>query len=161
MNKKVINIDYTEYSSSEEMDVVDRELINRAIEAAKSAYAPYSGFNVGASVLLDNGEIIAASNQENAAYPSGLCAERVALFYANSKFPGVGIKKIAVTAMHDGSVCTEPTYPCGACRQVMAESESRSGEPLSVIIYSMNRIHKIDGVKSLLPFMFDNLPLKK
>lgn len=89
MNKKVINIDYTEYSSSEEMDVVDRELINRAIEAAKSAYAPYSGFNVGASVLLDNGEIIAASNQENAAYPSGLCAERVALFYANSKFPGL------------------------------------------------------------------------
>jgi len=158
MNCKSITIYYKEYYSNEGLTVEDKELLDAAIEATKSSYAPYSGFNVGAAVRLANGEIISASNQENAAYPSGLCAERVALFYANSKFPDVPVESLAVTAAVDGHVCESPTYPCGACRQVMAETELRAKKLIRIIIGSEKVTQIVDNVESLLPFTFDNLP---
>jgi len=126
MCQKSISISYNEYFRNEGLDLKDKELLDRAKMASEGAYAPYSNFNVGAAVRLSNGEIIAASNQENAAYPSGLCAERVAIFYAHAKFPDASVESIAVTASVGGHICETPTYPCGACRQVLAESEMRS-----------------------------------
>ena len=107
---------------------------------------------------LSNGEIIAASNQENAAYPSGLCAERVAIFYAHAKFPDASVESIAVTASVGGHICETPTYPCGACRQVLAESEMRSGSPIRVIVGGEKFTQVMDSISALLPFTFDNLP---
>ena len=158
MNKKSITIPYIEYDSDEELDEKDRELLNAAKEATKRSYAPYSGFCVGAALRLSNGEIISASNQENAAYPSGLCAERVAIFFANSKYPDVAVESLAVTAAVDANICEEPTYPCGACRQVLAESEKRFGKRIRIITGGEKVIQIIDGISGLLPFAFDNLP---
>ena len=158
MNQKSISISYKEYTLNEGLDSRDMELLERAQLAAKGSYAPYSNFNVGAAVRLSNGEIVAASNQENAAYPSGLCAERVAIFYAHARFPEASVEAIAVTASVDGHICETPTYPCGACRQVLAESEMRAGKPIKVIIGGEKITQVIDSVEGLLPFVFDNLP---
>lgn len=158
MNRKSITISYSEYNSKNELPAKDKELLDVAIEATKNSYAPYSRFNVGAAVRLANGEIISASNQENAAYPSGLCAERVAIFYANSRFPDVKVEALAVTASVNGDICDNPTYPCGACRQVLAETEQRSGNNIRIIIGGEKITQVIDSVEGLLPFVFDNLP---
>ncbi|HRR50077.1 MAG TPA: cytidine deaminase [Bacteroidales bacterium] len=158
MNNKSITIPYIECGFGEELDEKDNELLNAAKEATKLSYAPYSGFCVGAALRLANGEIISASNQENAAYPSGLCAERVAIFYANSKYPDVAVESLAVTAAVDGKICEMPTYPCGACRQVIAESEKRFGKRIRIIAGGEKIIQIIDGINGLLPFAFDNLP---
>ena len=158
MNKKSITIAYIEYDSDEELNEKDIELLNAAKEATKRSYAPYSGFCVGAALRLSNGEIISASNQENAAYPSGLCAERVAIFFANSKYPDLAVESLAVTAAFDGNICEGPTYPCGACRQVLAESEKRFGKRIRIITGGEKVIQIIDGISGLLPFAFDNLP---
>lgn len=158
MCQKSISISYKEYFRNEGLDLKDRELLDRAKEASEAAYAPYSNFNVGAAVRLSNGEIIAASNQENAAYPSGLCAERVAIFYAHAKFPDASVESIAVTASVDGHICEAPTYPCGACRQVLAESEMRSGSPIRVIVGGEKLTQTMESISALLPFTFDNLP---
>ncbi len=158
MNQKSISISYKEYTSNEGLDSRDMELLERAQLAAKGSYAPYSNFNVGAAVRLSNGEIVAASNQENAAYPSGLCAERVAIFYAHARFPEASVEAIAVTASVDGHICETPTYPCGACRQVLAESEMRAGRPIKVIIGGEKFTQVMESIRSLLPFTFDNLP---
>ncbi len=158
MNRKSITISYSEYNSNNELPTKDKELLDIAIEATKNSYAPYSRFNVGAAVRLANGEIISASNQENAAYPSGLCAERVAIFYANSRFPDVKVEALAVTAAVNGNICENPTYPCGACRQVLAETELRSGNKIRIIIGGEKITQVIDSVDGLLPFVFDNLP---
>ena len=158
MNQKSISISYKEYTLNEGLDSRDMELLERAQLAAKGSYAPYSNFNVGAAVRLSNGEIVAASNQENAAYPSGLCAERVAIFYAHARFPEASVEAIAVTASVDGHICETPTYPCGACRQVLAESEMRAGRPIKVIIGGEKFTQVMESIRSLLPFTFDNLP---
>ncbi|MFA5850663.1 MAG: cytidine deaminase [Bacteroidales bacterium] len=158
MHHKSINISYEEYYSNEGLDIRDKELLDKAIEATKSSYAPYSKFNVGAALRLDNGEIITGNNQENAAYPSGLCAERVAIFYAHAKYPEASIESLAVTASVNEKLCETPTYPCGACRQVMAESESRAGKPIRIIIGGEKVTQIVDNIGSLLPFVFDNLP---
>jgi len=158
MNRKSITISYSEYNSKNELPAKDKELLDVAIEATRNSYAPYSRFNVGAAVRLANGEIISASNQENAAYPSGLCAERVAIFYANSRFPDVKVEALAVTASVNGDICDNPTYPCGACRQVLAETEQRSGNNIRIIIGGEKITQVIDSVEGLLPFVFDNLP---
>ena len=121
MEKKYIRINYAEYTSKSELELQDRELLDKAIEATGTSYAPYSSFNVGAAVKLSNGEIICASNQENAAYPSGLCAERTALFYAHAKYPAESVVAIAVVAKSSGEITKGLTYPCGACRQVLYE----------------------------------------
>ncbi|MCK9304233.1 MAG: cytidine deaminase [Bacteroidales bacterium] len=161
MRKKQLNIEYREYYSGEELPVDEAELLKSAAKATHDAYSPYSGFNVGAAVRLDNGEIITANNQENAAYPSGLCAERVAIFYAQAKYPDAAIESLAVTASQKGVPCEMPTLPCGACRQVMAESESRSGKALKIVIGGSRRTMVIESVSGLLPFPFNNLPEKE
>ena len=130
-------------------------LVNKAFEAMDRAYAPYSKFKVGAALLLDNGQIIQGNNQENIAYPSGLCAERVALFYAGAQFPGVAIQMICIVAKGDLMPISQLLSPCGACRQVMLESENRQNKPLRVILVNQdNRTMCIDSVKDLLPFGF-------
>ncbi len=158
MSQKKISISYNEFPNGAGLEERDRELLSKAAHAAGSAYAPYSNFNVGAAVRLSNGEIISANNQENAAYPSGLCAERVAIFYAHARYPDFPIESIAVTASVNGNICEDPTYPCGACRQVMAESENRFGKPIKIIIGGKRVTQVMDSVSSLLPFTFDNLP---
>ncbi len=133
------------------------------VEAAKNAtlrsYAPFSHYNVGAAVLLDNGEIISGSNQENAAYPSGLCAERTALFYAGAQYPDVPIRKLAIIARQNGAITKNICSPCGACRQVICESEFRAGAPIEILLCSDTEVYIFEGITGLLPFNFtaDNM----
>ncbi|RPI44699.1 MAG: cytidine deaminase [Bacteroidetes bacterium] len=135
----------------------DINLVNRALEAAREAFAPYSGYHVGAALLLAGGEIVTGNNQENVAFPSGLCAERVALFYAGSRYPGLAVIRMAIVAMKDGIVQESPVTPCGACRQVMIEQESRGGLPMEVILYGSREIRVIERAADLLPFPFIHL----
>lgn len=151
--KKEIKIAYMQYTL-EELAEEDRILLDAAIDATGSAYAPYSGFHVGAALLLDDGTIVMGSNQENMAYPSGLCAERTALFTAGASHPGKAVKSIAIIARNpDGQLVA--AAPCGACRQVMAEQQSRQQRPMRVICYySDDKILVFDEIGSLLPFVF-------
>lgn len=148
---------YSEYSKKEELSSENQLLIDKAFDAQKSSYSPYSKFSVGAALLLENGEIIQGSNQENGAYPSGLCAERVALFYAGAKFPGVPIKTIAITAGFNGQQTIEPIAPCGACRQVMIESRNIGNKPIRIILTGNGKIYEVEDVSLLLPFSFSNV----
>lgn len=151
----------SEYSDLNELEPGDLELIDKAREASQKAYAPYSGFNVGAAVLLENGEIITGNNQENAAYPSGLCAERVALFYANANFPNEKILAMAIVAGNSGSPTKQPVYPCGSCRQVMIETEQKLQHPIRLILSGTEITQVIEGVQQLLPVGFDKTMLSK
>ena len=157
MTSKEIKIAYIEYESLDQLDPQDRELAEAAIEATKGSYAPYSGFNVGAAVRLDTGEIVKGANQENAAYPSGLCAERTAMFYASATYPDSIIESIAVTASQNGILCGNPASPCGACRQVMAQYQTKGGRPMSIILTGGKKIWKFDKVDDLLPLIFDSI----
>jgi len=147
---------YTEYSSIDELSKEDVRLVNLAIEAQKGSYSPYSNFSVGAAALLENGEIIQGSNQENGAYPSGLCAERVTLFYAGAKFPKIPVKTIVITASYKGILTDEPIPPCGACRQVMIETRAIGKKPIRVILVGKNKTYEIEDVTFLLPFNFSS-----
>ena len=151
-------IRYEEYASSSLLRPEEKRLLDAAIEAADGSYAPYSRFNVGAAVQMENGAVISSANQENAAYPSGICAERSALFYAHSKYPDMAIVAIAIAAKCNGKVTQTPTYPCGACRQVLQESQLRGGKNIKIIIGSATKVQVLDSVSRLLPFAFDNLP---
>jgi len=157
MTNKEIKIAYFEYESPDQLDPEDRELAEAAIEATEGSYAPYSGFNVGAAVRLDSGKIIKGSNQENAAYPSGLCAERTAMFYAAATYPDNAIISIAVTASQDGILCDNPATPCGACRQVMAQYQTKGGRPMSILLVGKNKIWKFSKVDDILPLIFDSI----
>lgn len=158
---KTKKFEYTEFASAELLEANDQKLLSMAIEASKNAYAPYSEFRVGAAVLLENGEIVIGNNQENAAYPSGLCAERVAMFYASAKFPGIPFKAIAITANSDKTEIINPVSPCGGCRQVMVEYEILSKNPIKVILAGKSGpIFIIDSVTDLLPFSFGPNELK-
>lgn len=157
MTSKEIKIAYIEYESLDQLDPQDRELAEAAIEATKGSYAPYSGFNVGAAVRLDTGEIVKGANQENAAYPSGLCAERTAMFYASATYPDSIIESIAVTASQNGILCDSPASPCGACRQVMAQYQTKGGSPMTIILVGGKKIWKFDKVDDLLPLIFDSI----
>lgn len=161
MTSNVLKITYTTYSSLGELQAEDRELAESAIKAIGGSYAPYSKFNVGAAVRLSDGEIITGANQENAAYPSGLCAERTAMFYANASHPGCAMTSIAIAASQGGKLCSEPATPCGQCRQVMAEYQSNGGRPMSIILVGSSRIYKFDSVECILPFIFDSLDPEK
>lgn len=155
MKKDRFICDYTVYEDLAELPEMAQLLMTRAHEAARNAYAPYSHFKVGAAVLLDDGTIVLGSNIENVAYPSGLCAERVAMFAAQAQHPGVAIVALAVTAHSDKDLVAEPVSPCGSCRQVMAEVEKVSGRALT--IYSQGEegpVFQFDGVEKLLPFIF-------
>lgn len=156
MEEKVLQIKYRE-CKYDELDALDRELLDAAIDALKGSYAPYSHFNVGAAVRLGNGIVVKGSNQENSAYPSGLCAERTAMFSAASRYPGEQILSIALIASQNGVLQSSPTYPCGACRQVMAQYQMRSGKPMRIIVGSSGRIQIFDGVESVLPFIFTDI----
>ena len=157
MTSKEIRIVYNEYESLEQLDPRDRELAQAAIDATKSAYAPYSHFNVGAAVRLDNGEIIKGSNQENAAYPSGICAERTAMFYASANYPENTMTAIAITASQNGALCENPVSPCGACRQVMAEYQTKGGHPMEILLIGGRKIWKFGKVDDVLPLIFDSI----
>ncbi len=154
MITKKLEITYSEYSSADELPQNDANLLNAAIEALNGSYAPYSNFNVGAAVLLDNGVIVKGSNQENIAYPSGLCAERTALFSAHANYPQNKIVSIAITSSQNGLLLATPPFPCGACRQVMAQTQTRNGSPLKIIIGGSDKILVFNSVESLLPFIF-------
>ena len=157
MTNKEIKIAYTEYASLDELSAHDRILAEAAIEAVSTSYAPYSNFNVGAAVRFKDGEIVKGSNQENAAYPSGMCAERTALFYASASRPGVPMNALAIAAAQNGELIPEPVAPCGACRQVMIQYQLKSGNQMEVMLIGANRIWKFASVDSLLPFIFDSI----
>jgi cytidine deaminase len=160
--EKFIKIKIQEFSSAAELAAADRELLNLAIKATETSYSPYSTFRVGASVRLANGELLIGSNQENAAYPSGLCAERVVMFYAQVKFPDVAVDSLAVFARSEEFKLDKPVTPCGSCRQVMAEHENRHGNKIRVIMGGANGSVQItEGIDSLLPLMFQLEQLKK
>lgn len=158
MERKELKIEYTQFENINELSQSDKELLQAAIDATSGSYSPYSNFCVGAALLMDNGEIISAANQENAAYPSGMCAERSALFYAHSKYPSSAVVALAVVASHNGELTPQLTYPCGACRQVLSETQSRSGKPVKIIVGSASRVLLFDSVSALMPFAFDNYP---
>ena len=144
----------------EELSDPYKQLVDVAKLATRNSYAPYSNFNLGAALLLENGEIVSGTNQENAAYPSGLCAERVTMFYANSKYPDVAPKALAIATYADGDFLEEPITPCGACRQVLLESEIRYGGDIDVLLYGKKGVYVLGSVKSLLPLSFDKSALK-
>lgn len=148
-----------------ELSEADRTLVESAKKATYGAYAPYSKFNVGAAVAMDNGEIVSGSNQENAAYPSGTCAERTTIFYASAKYPGIPIKAIAIAARcpenfpqgtpDDKCFQTHPISPCGACRQVLLEYEKLYGN-IRVLLYGTKETYIFPNVASLLPYSFND-----
>lgn len=153
---KELNIQvHIDIYSYDELNESDRALIDAAREATLRSYAPYSHFSVGAAARLSDGTIVEGSNQENAAYPSGTCAERTTLFYANSRFPDQGVETLAIAARNErGEYLVTPISPCGACRQVMLETETRAGKPMRILLYGTEGIYLIQGVSSLLPLTF-------
>ena len=157
MTNKEIKIAYLEFDSLDQLDSQDRKLADAAIAAIATSYAPYSNFNVGAAVLLEDGNVIQGSNQENAAYPSGICAERTALFYAGASRPDKAVVKIAIAAGQNGIICESPVTPCGACRQVMVQSQLKGGHPIEIILVGSKKIWKFAKVEDLLPFTFDSI----
>ena len=157
MTNKELKIAYQEYNSLAELEPADRKLAEAAIEATSLSYAPYSNFNVGAAVMYEDGEIVKGSNQENAAYPSAMCAERTTLFYASSNRPEATMKSLAIAAAQNGILTKSPVSPCGACRQVMAQYQTKSGIPMEVILVGSDKILKFSKVEDLLPFIFDSI----
>lgn len=157
MHDHQISTKFTVFESSDELSTIEQELLQKAIEIRDSAYAPYSGFNVGASVLMQNNDIIVGNNQENAAYPSGICAERVAIWTAMSAFPDGKIKKIFISARSNKTSVDRPVAPCGACRQAIAEYETKQQEDIEIYFTGeVGSIVKSNSIKDLLPWMFDN-----
>ena len=138
----------------EESDKVIKNLIESAKTIALKAYAPYSSYHVGAAVLLADGNIVTGNNQENAAYPSGLCAERTALFYANAQQPDTRVEAIAVVAHHDGNFTEDVCSPCGSCRQVLVEIENRFNHPVRIIMCGKDKVYEVSSIKELLPLSF-------
>ena len=157
MTNREINITYQEYKSVEEMNPEDRELASEAVKAMSGAYAPYSHFHVGAAVRMSNGQIVRGANQENAAFPSGLCAERTAMFAAGARYPDKDMLSIALAGGVMGRLSSQPATPCGACRQVMAQYQAKSGKPMSVIMISADKIWKFEKVDDILPLIFNSI----
>lgn len=157
MTEKEINIKFQEYSTLEELTKEDRELAEAAIDAMKGSYAPYSHFNVGAAVRLSNGIIVKGANQENAAFPSGLCAERTAMFHAGATYPDKAMVSLAIAGGVMGRLAKAPATPCGACRQVMAQYQLKGGHPMSVLMIGDGTIWKFDRVDDILPLIFDSI----
>ncbi|MBP5333523.1 MAG: cytidine deaminase [Bacteroidales bacterium] len=157
MKEITLKLNYTEYESLEEMSQEDQQLVKAALESQAGSYSPYSNFQVGAALRLANGVIVKGANQENAAYPSGLCAERTAMFWASANYPDVPFDTLAIAGSDHGELCESPASPCGACRQVMAEYQKKYGRPLKTIWVGSKRIRKFESVDDILPFIFDSL----
>lgn len=156
MENITITTSFTVYDSANDLPEPVRALMQKAVETRKKAYAPYSKFRVGAALLLDNGEVVIGSNQENAAYPSGLCAERVAVFHAGAVYPDAKILQMAISATGDDKVVDAPIPPCGACRQSIAEYEFRHNTPIEIYFMGeTGKVLKSDSLKNLLPLVFD------
>jgi cytidine deaminase len=155
MNRREFTIGVDVFDSIHQLSLEDKQLCEEAVSALKSSHSPYSNFKVGAALRLKNGQILYGSNQENVAYPSGLCAERVALFHAGASFPGEQITTIAITAHTDNFEILNPITPCGSCLQVMAEYEKKQKEPITILLYCLNKqIWRATGIETFLPFLF-------
>ncbi len=155
MIKTEINIAFEDFESIDQLNEIDKNLCLEAVKALDNSYSPYSNFKVGVAVLLASGKVVYGCNQENVAYPSGLCAERVALFSVGANYPNDKILSIAITASTSNFELLKPITPCGSCLQVMAECEQRQTAEMDVLLYCIDgAIWKTKGVKSLLPFMF-------
>jgi len=156
MDEIKITSKFTLFSNSDELSLSDQELLSKAVEAREKAYAPYSKFNVGASLLLENGLIIQGNNQENAAYPSGICAERVAIWNASSQFPDIAIRKIFISANTNNKSVNKPVPPCGACRQTIVEYEIKQKQNIEIFFTGeTGNIVKAGSISDLLPLAFD------
>jgi len=162
MKRVELKITYGEFENESELHEKDLELLQKAREAADAAYAPYSNFYVGAALRLKNGEIVTGNNQENVAYPSGLCAERVAIYAAGATHPDEAIETIAVTCKSPAFEVNEPLSPCGACRQAIAEYENRHKSKIRILLAGeKGKIRMMESISDLLPFMFQAEELKK
>ncbi len=161
MGKIEIKTTIYKYDKLEELLQDEQNLILAARKATVNAYAPYSNFKVGVALLLENGEIITGTNQENAAYPSGLCAERTAIFWSNSQHPNVAIVKMAISASNNGTQIQKPISPCGACRQVMIETESRYKTNIKTLLDSELEILVFEKANDFLPLYFTGESLLK
>jgi cytidine deaminase len=140
----------------DELVAEDQNLVQAAKDATNGSYAPYSGFCVGAAARLADGTIVIGSNQENMSYPSGLCAERTALFAANAQHPHLPVMALAIAARNKGGFLSQPIPPCGACRQVISQVEQRYGQPIRILLYGMGGIHVVEGIDALLPLQFSD-----
>ncbi|MGV6829843.1 MAG: cytidine deaminase [Flavobacteriales bacterium] len=161
MKKITITAHLEVFENQSKLPDVIQTLLNKAHTAREHAYAPYSHFRVGAALLLETGKIITGNNQENASYPSGLCAERVAVYYAGANHPNVTIKALAITARSLNKKKTQPVPPCGACRQALVEYEVNQKSPIEVYFMGdSGTIFKANSVKDLLPLVFDSSFLK-
>lgn len=157
MEKKHIGFELTVFESVKEMSNSDMLLLQEAEKARKNSYSPYSKFSVGAALLLESGNIVLGSNQENASFPAGLCAERVAIFSSGANFPNEKIKSIAIVARSEVNGLNQPAAPCGICRQSIAEYENKQGSPIQIIMKGQTGpIYKCDSVTDLLPLGFDS-----
>lgn len=162
MENKTFNISYTTYKTVEDLKDSDQDLCRRAVAALDTSYSPYSKFKVGCAIRLEDGTVELGSNQENVAYPSGLCAERVVLFSIGAKNPEAKIKSMAITAHTDQFQIVSPVTSCGACLQVMAEFEKKQNSPIEVLFYCIDgEIIKVPSILSLLPFAFFENRLEK
>lgn len=160
MNEISLTSKFTIYENAEELELLEKDLLLKAFEAKKSAYAPYSRFSVGAALLLENGITIQGNNQENAAYPSGICAERVAIWNAASQYPQIKIKKIFICASSKTRVVDQPIAPCGACRQSILEYETRQMASIEIFFTGeTGRIIKANSINDLLPYAFNGSSL--
>jgi cytidine deaminase len=162
MKNEIFPLQFILYDSEADLPDSDKVLLEKATEAAHRAYAPYSEFKVGAALQLSNGVVVQGNNQENAAYPSGLCAERVALFYASSQYPSVAVDAIAITVRSPNGLLDKPIPPCGACRQVMAETQNRFQNKMRVVMRGQTGpILVVSDMSNLLPFTFSDKYLPK
>lgn len=158
---KTINLNIAiKHCQLDELSVADRELIEQAMKATDNAYAEYSHFYVGAALRLANGRIVIGANQENAAFPSGLCAERTAVFSAQANFPDQSIEALALVARNDNGLIDNPVTPCGACRQVLLGVEERYGLPMRILMYGKSRVYSVGSAKDLLPLSFVDSSMK-
>ena len=145
----------------DELNKAEQDLMTSAMEATTRSYAPYSKFSVGAAALLANGIVVTGTNQENAAYPSGLCAERTTLFYANSQYPDQPVLTLAIAARTEKDFIDLPIPPCGACRQVILETEKRYKQPIRILLYGKKEIYEVKSIGDLLPLSFDASAMKE
>lgn len=153
--KRELRITYEFHVHASELSAEDQGYVQQAREVAKKAHAPYSQFYVGACTVLENGEIVLGSNQENIAFPSGLCAERVALFYAGANFPGVSVRKIVIVANGELIAKDAVLSPCGSCRQVMLETQNRQKEPFQIYLVGQDdSVHVFSSIFDLMPLAF-------
>lgn len=158
---KTINLNIAiKHCQLDELSVADRELIEQAMKATDNAYAEYSYFYVGAALRLANGRIVIGANQENAAFPSGLCAERTAVFSAQANFPDQSIEALALVARNDNGLIDNPVTPCGACRQVLLGVEERYGLPMRILMYGKSGVYSVGSAKDLLPLSFVDSSMK-